>query len=184
MSGQHVGYVRVSTVDQNTARQLEGVKLDKVFEEKASAKDMDRPQLQAALDYVREGDTLHVHSIDRLCRNLRDCQQLVDDLTGRGVAVAFHKENLTFNGHNDAMQRLMLQMMGAFAEFERTLIRERQAEGIAKAKAAGRYKGRKQSLSGDDVKSIRDRLAGGESKAALAREFGVSRQTIYSSLQR
>lgn len=186
MSGQNIAYIRVSTLEQNTARQLDGVGIDfkKVFTDKASAKDTNRPALQECLEYVREGDTLHIHSIDRLCRNLRDCQGLLDKLLSMGVSVRFHRENLTFTGHDDSMSKLMLQMMGAFAEFERNLLRERQGEGIAKAKAAGKYKGRKRALSQAQLDEIRSRLAGGEKKAALAAEYGVSRQTLYAALKR
>lgn len=184
MSGQNIAYIRVSTLEQNTARQLDGVEYDEEFIEKASAKDTKRPVLQECLKFVRKGDTLHIHSIDRLCRNLRDCQSLLDSLLAKGVCVRFHRENLTFTGHDDSMSKLMLQMMGAFAEFERNLLRERQAEGIAKAKAAGKYKGRKRALSQAQVDEIRSRLNEGEKKAALAAEYGVSRQTLYAALKR
>ena len=128
----HFGYIRVSSLDQNEDRQLAdlGLNLDKTFTDKCSGKDMKRPELQKALEHVREGDTLHIHSIDRLARNLVDLQSIVEELTGRGVTVVFHKENLTFSGESDAMHKLMFQMMGAFAEFERSMIRERQREGI------------------------------------------------------
>src|SRR5689334_15803045 len=129
--GQRVGYIRVSTLDQSTARQLDGVDLDKVFEDKASGKDTHRPQLKACLAHLREGDTLIVHSMDRLARNLTDLRALVDDLVARGVAVQFVKEGQTFTGKADHMARLMLNLMGSFAEFEREIIRERQREGIA-----------------------------------------------------
>lgn len=162
MQGQNIAYIRVSTVDQNTARQLDGMTFDKTFTDKASAKDTNRPNLKACLEYVREGDTLNIHSIDRLCRNLRDCQELLHSLVEKGVTVKFHREGLTFNGNEDSMSKLMLQMMGAFAEFERNLLRERQAEGIAKAKAAGKYKGRKRALNVDQVKEIQKRLGRGE----------------------
>lgn len=184
MKGQNIGYLRVSSVDQKTDRQLDGVNLDKVFTEKASAKDTNRPQLQAAMEYLRMGDTLHVHSIDRLARNLADLQRVVEELTGKGVSVRFHKENLVFNDQGDAMSKLMLQMMGAFAEFERSLIRERQREGIEKAKKAGKYKGRKRSLTDKDMEGAWIMLNDGMSKAEVARELGVSRQTLYSSLKR
>lgn len=184
MPGENIAYVRVSTVEQNTARQLDGVNVDKTFTDKASAKNTNRPALQECLNYLREGDTLHVHSIDRLCRNLRDCQELLDALVAKGVAVCFHREGLTFNGEEDSMSKLMLQMMGAFAEFERNLLRERQAEGIAKAKAAGKYKGRKRALTSGQVEEIKARLGRGERKAALAVEYGVTRQTLYAALRR
>ncbi|GAC68862.1 recombinase family protein [Gordonia soli] len=179
--GQTVGYTRVSTLDQNTARQLDGVVLDKVFTDKASGKDTDRPQLTACIDYVREGDTLVIHSMDRLARSLRDLLQVVDDLSGRGVNVQFVKERLTFTANDaDPCAVLMMQVMGAVAEFERSLILGRQREGIAIAKAEGKYKGRRPSLSDDQAREVVDRLASGESAAALAREFGVNRSTIYN----
>ncbi|MEZ7195378.1 recombinase family protein [Pseudodesulfovibrio karagichevae] len=184
MAGQDIAYIRVSTLEQNTARQLDGMTFDKTFTDKASAKNTNRPALRDCLEFVREGDTLHIHSIDRLCRNLRDCQELLDSLLAKGVSVHFHRENLIFTGQDDSMSKLMLQMMGAFAEFERNLLRERQAEGIAKAKAAGKYKGRKRALGADQVEEIKTRLGKGESKAALAAEFGVSRQTLYAALSR
>lgn len=181
-SGQRIGYRRVSTLDQNTARQLEGETLDRVFEDQLSGKDLNRPQLQALLHHVREGDTVVVHSLDRLGRNLVDLRTLIDGLTKRGVAVQFIKENLTFTGEDSPMANLLLSMLGAVAEFERALIRERQREGIAIAKVAGLYKGRKPSLSLERVAELRKRIAAGESKTALATEFKVTRQTIYNTL--
>ena len=178
--GQRVGYRRVSTVDQNTDRQLDGVELDKVFADKASGKDANRPELARALEYVRDGDTLVVHSMDRLARNLEDLLRLVRELTGRGVKVEFVKENLTFAGDDSAMSTLLLSMLGAVAAFERSMILERQREGIALAKAAGKYKGRKAALTDEQADDLRVRLAAGESVTALAKEFGVSRQTVYN----
>lgn len=181
--GKRVGYVRVSSVDQNELRQLEGVDVDKKFTDKASGKDVKRPQLQAALDYLREGDVLVVHSMDRLARNLDDLRKIVLGLTQRGVVVEFVKERLTFTGEDNAMSVLLLNVMGAFAEFERSLIRERQREGIALAKKAGVYKGRKPSLDTERVLELRKRSAAGEKKASLAREFGISRETLYQYLR-
>jgi DNA invertase Pin-like site-specific DNA recombinase len=177
--GKRIGYVRVSTLDQNESRQLEGVQLDKRFVDKASGKDTKRPQLQAALDYMRDGDVLVVHSMDRLARNLDDLRRIVMELTGRGVVVEFVKEHLTFTSEDNAMSKLLLSVMGAFAEFERSLIRERQREGIALAKKAGVYRGRKPSLTPERISQLRARVAAGEKKAALAREFGISRETLY-----
>lgn len=176
-----IGYVRVSTVDQNTARQLDGVSVDKVFTDHASGKDTARPQLGAALDYVRDGDTLVVHSMDRLARSLPDLRRLVDDLTSRGVAVQFVKENMIFTRDEASpFATLMLNMLGSFAEFERSLMLERQREGIALAKAAGKYKGRKAALPAEQAAELRQRIAAGASVTALARELGISRQTVYS----
>ena len=178
-SGKRVGYIRVSTLDQNTERQLDGMRLDKEFTDKASGKDTRRPELQRALEYVREGDTLIVHSMDRLARNLDDLRKIVRDLTGKGVVVEFVKEHLTFTGEDSPMSTLMLSVMGAFAEFECALLRERQREGIALAKRKGLYKGRKPSLTPERAAELRERAASGEKKAVLAREFRVSRQTLY-----
>jgi DNA invertase Pin-like site-specific DNA recombinase len=180
----NVGYIRVSSYSQNTDRQLREINLDKVFEEKASAKDFNRPQLISCMEWLREDDVLHVHSIDRLARNLQDLQHIVQELTDKGVTVIFHKENLTFSGGtSDPMKTLMLQMMGAFSEFERSLINERRKEGMAAAKAAGKQIGAKRKLSNDDVVKIRSQIATGSSKSSLAKEFGISRQTLYSALK-
>jgi DNA invertase Pin-like site-specific DNA recombinase len=178
--GKRIGYIRVSGVDQNTARQLDGVPLDKTFTDKASSKDTNRPQLKCALEYLRDGDVLVVHSMDRLARNMTDLLQTVESLNKRGVAVEFVKESLTFTGDDSAMSRLMLTVMGGVAEFERAMIRERQMEGIAKAKQEGKYRGRKSTMTVTQVQTIRNRVMAGENKSALAREFGVTRQTIYN----
>jgi DNA invertase Pin-like site-specific DNA recombinase len=177
---KRIGYIRVSSLDQNAERQLDGVALDKRFTDKASGKDTKRPQLQNALEYLREGDVLVVHSMDRLARNLDDLRKIVLGLTGRGVAVEFEKERLTFSGEDSAMSNLLLNVMGAFAEFERSLIKERQREGIALAKRKGVYKGRKPSLTAERAEELRRRVEAGEKKAALAREFGISRETLYA----
>lgn len=178
--GQRVGYQRVSTVDQNTARQLDGVQLDKVFTDKASGKDTHRPELGRALEYVREGDALVVHSMDRLARNLEDLRRVVRELTGKGVRVEFVKESLAFTGEDSAMNTLLLSMLGAVAEFERSMILERQREGIALAKAAGKYKGRKAALTPAQADELRARLAAGESVTSLAKGYGISRQSVYN----
>jgi DNA invertase Pin-like site-specific DNA recombinase len=184
-SGQQVGYIRVSTLDQNTDRQLEGLTLDKVFTDKASGKDTERPQLKEALSYLRDGDTLHCHSMDRLARNLDDLRRLVRELTGKGVEVRFNKERLSFTGDDTPMATLLLSMMGAFAEFERSLIRERQREGIAIAKSKGAFKGRKKALTDQQVAELRTKNEAnqGKGKAGLAREFGISRETLYQYLR-
>lgn len=179
MTGQNVGYIRVSSVDQNTARQLDGIALDKVFEDKASGKDTNRPQLTACLNHLREHDFLHVHSMDRLSRNLLELRKIVNDLTACGVTVHFHKENLIFTGDDSPMSNLLLSMLGAVAEFERSLILERQREGIAIAKGAGKYKGRKQSLNNEQIKELLARASAGEKVVALAKEYGISRETFY-----
>ena len=188
--GQKIGYVRVSSVDQNDARQLDGLVLDKIFTDKASGKDVHRPQLQAMLSHVREGDHVYVHSMDRLSRSLKDLQEVVESLTARGVAVEFCKENLRFerpgsNGtsHSAAYSKLLLQMLGAVGEFERALIRERQREGIAIAKTKGVYKGRKPILNEEMKLKLREMVAGGISKTEIAENFAISRASVYKYLK-
>lgn len=179
-----IGYQRVSTVDQNAGRQLDGVPLDKLFTDQASGKSTARSELDRALDYAREGDTLVVHSMDRLARNLDDLRRVVREQTAQGVAVEFVSEGLTFTGADSPMNTLLLSMLGAVAEFERAMILERQREGIALAKAQGKYTGRKPALTPERAAALRARLDEGESVAGLAREFGVSRQTVYNVRRR
>ena len=182
MSGKQIGYIRVSTIDQNTDRQLHGITLDKVFEDKCSGKDANRPQLKECLSYLRDGDTLHIHSIDRLARSLRDLLNIVEELLGRGIKIIFHKEGMEFDGLNpNPSQALYLNILGAVAEFERQMIRERQKEGVLLARQRNAYDkcGRKPSLTPKQIEDIKARLALGETVSALAKEYGVSRQTIY-----
>lgn len=177
--GQVVGYIRVSTVEQSTARQLDGLTLDEKFTDHASGKDTNRPQLQQCLTHLRKDDELVVHSMDRLARSLVDLRRIVDDLVEKGVKVRFVKENMVFGDTNDPCATLMLSVMGAVAEFERALLLERQREGIEMAKRAGKYTGRKPSLTDEQAQQLVDRLAAGESAAALAKEFGISRAAVY-----
>ena len=181
--GQRVGYIRVSSTDQNTARQLDGVELDRIFEDKASGKDARRPKLQELLAYVREGDAVIVHSMDRLARNVDDLRRIVTELSGRGVRVEFQREGVIFTGEDNPMNTLLLTMLGAVAEFLRAQNLENQREGIAKAKQAGKYKGRKRALSPEQVEQVRQRVAAGEKKTALAIELGVNRDTLYEALK-
>ncbi|MCE0864451.1 recombinase family protein [Pseudomonas alloputida] len=175
-----VGYIRVSSADQNVDRQLDGVALDKVFTEKLSGATTDRPQLQAMLEYVREGDTILVHSIDRLARSLADLLKLVEDLNKRSVHIRFNKEQLEFTGEDNPTQHLMLSMMGAVAQFERAMIKERQREGIAKAKEKGVYKGRSKSV--DDA-AIRAAVSGGLSFRKAAESLRVSLSTVQRAMK-
>src|SRR6266566_3303235 len=168
-----VGYVRVSSVDQNTVRQLDGIDVERTFTDKASGKDTARPKLDELLAFVRDGDTVIVHSMDRLARNLDDLRRIVRMLTGKGVRIEFVKESLTFTGEDSPMATLLLSVMGAFAEFERALIRERQREGVALAKSKGIYRGRKPALTRDQAHELARRAASGDSMAGLAREFGI-----------
>jgi len=185
--GEIIGYIRCSSIEQNSERQhvsISAFKPDKVFEDKASGKDTNRPQLQAALSHLRSGDTLVVHSLDRLGRSLQDLLGLVKSLTGKGVKVHFISESLVFDPDaNNPMGQLMLGVMGAFAEFERNLIRERQAQGIEVAKSKGLYKGRKPTLSSEQISQLREAVASGQVKSVVAKSFGISRQTLYTYLR-
>jgi DNA invertase Pin-like site-specific DNA recombinase len=184
MKGKLIGYIRVSSADQNTERQLDGIALDKVFTDTCSGKDTNRPQLTAAIDYMRDGDTLVVHSMDRLARNVDDLRRIVKSLTAGDITVRFCKENLTFTGDDSPMNNLLLTLLGAVAEFERAMIRERQREGIAIAKGKGIYAGRKQQLTVQQITELAERVGMKHSKAQIARDLGVSRKTLYNYLDR
>jgi len=179
----NIGYVRVSSHDQNVDRQLEGIVLDKIYTDTVSGKDINRPQLKKCLAALKKGDVLHVHSIDRMTRNLQDLLTLLNEMEKRGVSVKFYKEKLVFNNDCTPFQKLHMQIIGAVAEFERAFIRERQREGIAIAKAQGKYKGRKRLM--DDVQSqkIVDLALSGIPVKKISEQFHVSRQTIYRILQ-
>lgn len=180
--GQVVGYVRVSSGDQHTDRQDLGV-VDRLFEDKTSGRDRSRPGLEEVLKYVREGDTVRVYSMDRLARSLADLVSLVTEMTGDGVTVEFVKERLNFApGKSDPYAEFQMHVLGAVAQLERAIIRERRAEGIAKAKAKGIYKGRKPALSAEQVAEARERIAAGVPKAAVARDLGVGRSTLHNYL--
>ncbi|SFJ99071.1 recombinase family protein [Methylophaga sulfidovorans] len=172
---KHIGYVRVSTVDQNTERQLDGITLDKVFTDKCSGKDTNRPQLKALLEYVREGDEVHVHDISRMARNVADLIELIKQMNTQGVTVRFHKEGLTFTGEQNAMQELMLGVLGSVYQFERSMMLERQREGIQKAKEKGVYKGRPQQV---DREKVLELLAGGLSIRKTAAQLVISVSTV------
>jgi DNA invertase Pin-like site-specific DNA recombinase len=186
INGKRIGYVRVSSEDQNDARQLDGMVLEKTFTDKASGKDTNRPKLQAMLEFVREGDHIYVHSMDRLSRSLRDLQETVERLTDKGISVSFVKEHLTFeppstgaDAHKTAYSTLMLQLLGAVSQFERALIKERQREGIAIAKAKKLYKGRKPALDKASASKLKEMAQAGVSKVEIAEKFGISRASVY-----
>ena len=182
MSHQIVGYIRVSSQGQNTARQLAGITLDKEFVDMVTGSNKDRDGLKECMAYVREGDQLLVDSIDRLARNLQDLQEIVDNLIKKGVSVKFIKENLTFNAHKDPMATLTLQIMGAFAEFERTMIRSRQREGIDAAKKAGKHLGRPPMVDSKFIKAAKEKRDAKQSIRSIAKDMNVSRATIYKAL--
>lgn len=175
-----VGYRRVSTIEQNLDRQ-ELTGCERVFEEKVSGASKERTSLQEMISFVRNGDEVKVYSIDRLARNLGDLQQIISELNGKGVSVQFVTENLKFSGNEeDPFAKLQLQMLGAFAEFERSLIKKRQLEGIAKAKERGVYTGRKKQI---DDKQIRTMKLEGSTVAQIASEMNISRQSVYRALK-
>lgn len=170
-----VGYRRVSSEEQNLDRQE--LDCEKVFEEKVSGASRARPALSDLIAWVREGDEVIVWSIDRLARDLRDLQDIIQTLNDKGASVSFVSERLTFKVQDeDPFARLQLQMMGAFAEFERNIIRKRQAEGIAKAKVRGVYKGRRATI---DAARIRQMLSDGVGASQIARDMGIGRASVY-----
>lgn len=184
-----VGYVRVSSLDQNPDRQLEELnasQVEKIFMDKLSGKNTERPELQKMLNFVREGDTLIVHSLDRLARNLSDLLTIVQNLTGRGVSVRFINERLDFDADREAspVAKLMLSLVGAFAEFERNMIKRRQAEGIAIAKERGVYKGRQRSVTDEQIQEVRSMIDMGVPLSKAVKKVGISRTTAYKYLSR
>lgn len=184
MKGQKIGYIRVSSFDQNSDRQLDGIATDRTFIDKASGKNIDRPQLEEMLQFAREGDTIIIHSMDRLARNLDDLRTLLRNLTSKGVDIQFCKEKLTFTNNDSPMSQLLLSVMGAFAEFERSLLKELQREGIEIAKRKGKYRGRKRALDETQIKDLKARANAGEVRTNLAKEYGISRETLYSYLRK
>ena len=184
-NGHRVGYIRVSTVEQNDNQQREQLHasgiIDRIFEDKISGRTRAlRPGLTECMTYLRDGDELVVSSIDRLARSLTDLRALVDGLTDKGVTATFLHEHLSFSKDNsDPRADLMLGILGSFAEFKRAIIRERQAEGIALAKKAGKYTSRKRALTPEQVVDARKRIAAGELKALVARAFGITRPALY-----
>ncbi|CAB0896930.1 recombinase family protein [Corynebacterium diphtheriae] len=185
VTGQKIGYARVSSKDQNLDRQLAALKKEKVFRiftDTVSGSSTQRPGLDGALDYVRAGDQLIVVSMDRLARSLIDLHRLVDELTERGVSVKFLKEGQTYSLDSSPVAKLMLGLLGSVAEFERAIIRERQAEGIAKAKARGVYKGRAKVLNEEQIMQAREWVSEGVPKTEVARRFGIGRTTLYKYL--
>lgn len=188
MKGQLVGYVRVSTAEQNPARQTAAIgATDQTFTDRVSGKSRgERPELGRLLLHVRRGDTVRVASMGRLARSVVDLAQLVEELTEKGAAVEFVAERLTFHpagaGPADHVATFQLHMLGAVAQLERALIRERQREGIALAQQRGVYRGRGRRLDAEQVARARQRVADGVPKAKVARELSCSRQSLYAAL--
>lgn len=183
MNGQNIGYVRVSSVDQNEQRQLIDVKLDITFIDKVSGKDTNRPKLIELMNYARAGDIIHVHSIDRLARNLMDLKNIIDTLVEKEVNVKFYKENLYFSkSSNNPMDNLLLSILGAFAEFERSIIKERQKEGIRLAKEKDTYRGRMPLLTKTEVIQAKKDQERKIPITVISKKLGVSRMTMYRYL--
>ena len=181
-----VGYARVSTAQQNEDRQLEPLKplTEKIFLDKASGKDKLRPQLDALLGFIREGDEVVVCSMDRLSRNLGDLLQLVDAINAKQVSIRFLKEGFEFKpGDASPVAKLTLQIMGSVAEFERQIILERQREGIALARQRGVYKGRK-PLDEKVVETIITRHAMGVPATRIAKDLGIGLATCYRYIKK
>ena len=174
-------YIRVSTIQQKTERQLLDVPCDREYLDKLSGKDKNRPQLQAMLDNLRKGDIVNIHELSRLGRNTKDLLNMVDEIISKEATVHFHKENLIFDGTKkaDPFQQLMLGMLSAISQFERELMLERQREGIAIAQAQGKYKGRKSSFTSEIIDQIKKQFLETKNKAQLAREYGISRGYLY-----
>ena len=177
-------YIRVSTTDQNTERQLLDIPCDRAYIEKISGKNTDRPELQAMLLNIRSGDILNIHEMSRLARNTRDLLNLVEEITAKGATIIFHKENLTFkgDGKQDPYQKMMMTMLGAVAEHERNLILERQREGIALAKLHGKYKGGQPKLTAQQVEEIKTLVNNRTPITQIARQYNISRRTVYNYL--
>ncbi len=177
-----VGYIRVSSNTQNLERQLTDIKLDKIFEEKESGKNRKRPVLEECLNWLREGDTLFIHSIDRLARSLRDLYEIVEHLQKKQVLVSFVKENIVFNDTSSPtpMQAFMFNLLGAFAEFERATIRERQAEGIAAAKKQGKKLGRPRKLTPEVVSKIKADLKKDIIPSEIAQRYQIGVTSVYT----
>ena len=185
--GQKIAYIRVSSIGQKTDRQIEKLKgenIDRTFEEKVSAKNVERPELQNMISFAREGDTIVVCSMDRLARSLQDLIKLVKDFNSRGIKVQFLKENLTFTGEDNAMSNLLMGILGSIGVFERDLIAERRQAGIDLAKKQGKYTGRKPALSPQQVDQLRERVKNGEMKSKIAKDYGIRRETVYRYLKK
>lgn len=179
-NGQVIGYARVSAADQNLDRQLDALgAVDKLFTEKLSGKDRERPRLTEMIGYARAGDTVRVKSPDRLSRSTIDLLNIIEELKTKGVAVKF-VDSPQLNT-DDKMGEFMLTILAAVAQMERATIRERQAEGIALAKERGVY-ARKPKLNPEQISQARARVDLGIPKAVIARELGVSRATLYAAL--
>jgi DNA invertase Pin-like site-specific DNA recombinase len=173
-------YIRVSSILQNTERQLPSVECDRIYLDKLSGKDTQRPQFQLMMSNLRSGDVVNVHSLDRVGRNTKDILNLVEQVKEVGASIKFHKENLTFDGtSNDLYSDLLLTILSGFAQFERNIILERQREGIAIAKQNGKYKGAKRKLTDEQLNELKIDFDEGIPKTEIAKKFGITRSYVY-----
>ena len=173
-------YLRVSTIIQNTERQLVDVTCDRLYEDKLSGKDTNRPEFQLMMSNLRAGDVINVHSLDRVGRNTKDILEIVKTVKDKGCLIHFHKENLKFDGSkSDLYSDLMLTILAGFSEFERNIILERQREGIAIAKAKGVYKGRRSKLTEEQLKEMKVDFNAGVAKTEIAKKYDVTRAYVY-----
>lgn len=178
-------YKRVSTADQNLDRQLQGINCDREYVEKVSAKDLNRPQLQALLQNIRSGDTVHVHELSRLGRSVRDLLEIVEQIVNAGGTIKFHKEGLEFKGGKDSpFQSLLLNLLSSIAQFERDLLLERQREGIAVAKKKGKYRGKQSKFTDKDIARIKSEFEQASNKNKLAERLGISRGYLYALVKK
>ena len=179
---QRLAYIRVSSIDQNLSRQLHGLDFDKIFEDKCSGKDSNRKGLKELIDYAREGDEIYVHDISRMARNTADLLNLIKSFNTNGITLKFMKENLVFSGEANPMNELMLTLLGAIYQFERSMILERQREGIELAKQKGKFKGKQPNK--ELHTQIQELFKSGMSKRAIAIELRCSRPTVYRALEK
>lgn len=178
-------YKRVSTIDQNLDRQLPDFPCDREYVEKISGKDLNRPQLNALLQNIRAGDTVHAHELSRISRSMRDLLEIVEKILSVGASIKFHKENLEFKANtNDPFQKLMLHLLGSFSEFERSVLLERQREGIQIAKQKGLYKGKQSRFSSSQIQDIINKFNASSNKQELAKELGITRAYLYQLVKK
>lgn len=181
MTGKRIGYIRVSSIEQNTARQLEGIELDHIYEEKISASAKIRPQLKIMMEHIREGDHIFVHDFDRLARNNKELNILVDEITDKKARVTFVIRGLTYKGNDDPMSRFALNIMGAASEFERSHSKERQREGIEAARKRGVYDnitGRPKKFNAEDMAFIKRMKEEGFRKKRICELFKTNYVTL------
>ena len=173
-------YLRCSSILQNTERQLPSVECDRIYLDKLSGKDTQRPQYQLMMSNLRSGDVVNVHSLDRVGRNTKDILNLVEQVKEIGATIKFHKESLTFDGtSNDLYSDLLLTILSGFAQFERNIILERQREGIAIAKSKGKYKGAKRKLTDEQLDELKIDFNAGIPKTEIAKKYGITRSYVY-----